>query len=155
VVAAVVRSLAQRSAAAAKEVRELTQQSVREVETGASLAAVAGESMAGIVNRISRVTQLVSQISGASGEQSSGITQINQAITHLDNMTQHNAALVDESARGAAGLATEADNLVATVSLFKLSQAEKQQKGDRKGAQLASGVPAQGSSPPMLLPSAT
>jgi methyl-accepting chemotaxis protein len=155
VVAAEVRSLAQRSAAAAKEVRELTQQSVREVETGASLAAVAGESMAGIVNRISRVTQLVSQISGSSGEQSSGITQINQAITHLDNMTQHNAALVDESARGAAGLATEADNLVATVSLFKLSQAEKQQKGDRKVAQLATGVPAQGSSPPMLLPSAT
>jgi hypothetical protein len=69
-------------------------------------------------------------------------------------MTQHNAALVEEAARGAAGLATEADNLVATVSLFKLSRAEKQQKDDHKVAQLASNV-APRNSPAMLLPSTT
>ena len=134
VVAAEVRSLAQRSAAAAREVRELTQQSVREVETGAALVAVAGESMQDIVTRISRVTELVNQISGASGEQSSGIAQINQAITHLDGMTQRNAALVDQAAQGAMGLAAEADNLVATVSLFKLTQEEKLRMGQAAAA---------------------
>ena len=150
VVASEVRSLAQRSAAAAREVRELTQHSVREVETGAALAAVAGESMKEIVARISRVTQLVGQISGASDEQSSGIAQINQAITQLDRMTQENAALVEQAAHGAAGLATEAENLVATVSLFKLTQEEKQQFAARQ--QRAAATPAQDAAPAMLLP---
>jgi aerotaxis receptor len=149
VVAAEVRSLAQRSAAAAKEVRELTQQSVREVETGASLAAVAGESMTGIVKQISRVTELVTQISGASDEQSGGIAQINQAITHLDRMTQHNAALVEQAAGSSGALAVQANNLVATVSLFKLSQADKQQQ-DR--AQPAPTMRSRGAARPMLLP---
>jgi aerotaxis receptor len=154
VVAAEVRSLAQRSAAAAKEVRELTQHSVGEVETGASLAAVAGESMTDIVTRISRVTELVSQISGASNEQSSGIGQINQSIAHLDQMTQHNAGLVEQAAQGAAGLAAEADNLVAAVSLFKLSQAEKQQRKDRDSAQPATTTLPQDRSAERLLPTA-
>ncbi|NML46009.1 PAS domain-containing protein [Ramlibacter sp. G-1-2-2] len=137
VVAAEVRSLAQRSAEAAREVRALTQQSAREVEAGAALAAAAGESMADIVKRISRVTELVGRISGASGEQSAGIAQINQAVTGLDRMTQHNAALVEQAAQGATGLATQADNLVAAVSLFKLSQADKQQPHDRERAPAA------------------
>ena len=94
-----------------------------------------------ITSPVSRVTELVHQISGAAEEQSSGIAQINQALTHLDRMTQHNAALVEQAEQGATGLATQADNLVATVSLFKLSQAEKQ-KGLEHKAKPSAAAPA-------------
>jgi aerotaxis receptor len=127
VVAAEVRSLAQRSAQAANEVRSLIKESVDKVDNGARLVHVAGQSMEEILSQIKRVTELVTHIANASLEQSSGIGQINQSVTHLDQMTQQNAALVEESTAAAESMAEQAQGLVAAVSVFKLSLAENQQ----------------------------
>jgi aerotaxis receptor len=127
VVAAEVRSLAQRSAQAANEVRSLIKESVGKVENGSRLVNVAGKSMEDILAQIKRVTELVTHIANASLEQSSGIGQINQSVTHLDQMTQQNAALVEESTAAAESMAEQAQGLVAAVSVFKLSLAENQQ----------------------------
>jgi aerotaxis receptor len=124
VVAAEVRSLAQRSAQAANEVRSLIKESVGKVENGAKLVNVAGKSMEEILAQIKRVTELVSHIANASLEQSSGIGQINQSVNHLDQMTQQNAALVEESTAAAESMAQQAQSLVAAVSVFQLSQLE-------------------------------
>jgi len=126
VVAAEVRSLAQRSAQAANEVRSLIKESVDKVEAGAKLVQVAGKSMEDILVQIKRVTELVSHIASASLQQSSGIGQINQSVTHLDQMTQQNAALVEESTAAAESMAEQAQSLVAAVSVFQLSLAENQ-----------------------------
>jgi aerotaxis receptor len=126
VVAAEVRSLAQRSAQAANEVRGLIKESVDKVENGARLVNVAGKSMEDILVQIKRVTDLVTHIASASLQQSSGIAQINQSVTHLDQMTQQNAALVEESTAAAESMAEQAQGLVAAVSVFQLSQAENQ-----------------------------
>ena len=126
VVAAEVRSLAQRSAQAANEVRSLIKESVDKVENGARLVNVAGQSMEDILVQIKRVTELVSHIASASLQQPSGIGQINQSVTHLDQMTQQNAALVEESTAAAESMAEQSQNLVAAVSVFQLSQAENQ-----------------------------
>jgi methyl-accepting chemotaxis protein len=120
VVAGEVRTLAQRSAEAAKEIKSLITRSGENVDSGAALVAQAGGTMQEIIDAIARVSAIVSEISHASGEQSSGIGQIGQAIAGLDQMTQQNAALVEESAAAAQSLQQQADELSRSVAVFKL-----------------------------------
>ena len=121
VVASEVRTLAQRSAAAAKEIKELIGQSVQTVDAGASLVSEAGATMDGIVRAVREVAEIMHQISAASSEQSSGIEQINQAIVSIDDVTQQNAALVEQAAAAAQSMRDQADLLVQAVSVFKLA----------------------------------
>ncbi len=121
VVAAEVRNLAQRSAAAAKEIKTLIGDSVEKVEGGTKLVDEAGKTMEEIVTAVKRVTDIMSEISAASIEQSSGIEQVNQAITQMDEVTQQNAALVEEAAAAAESLEEQAQNLLESVSIFKLA----------------------------------
>ncbi|GAO35162.1 methyl-accepting chemotaxis protein [Sulfuricella sp. T08] len=120
VVAAEVRNLAQRSAAAAKEIKTLIGDSVDKVEGGTKLVAEAGSTMEEIVTSIKRVTDIMAEISAASSEQSAGIEQVNQAITQMDEVTQQNAALVEEAAAAAESLEEQAQNLSQSVSVFKI-----------------------------------
>ena len=120
VVASEVRSLAQRSAEAAKEIKTLINASVERVEQGTALVDKAGVTMTEIVTSIRRVADIVGEISAASSEQSSGIAQVGEAITQMDKVTQQNAALVEESAAAAESLRQQADQLVQTVAVFKL-----------------------------------
>jgi methyl-accepting chemotaxis protein len=120
VVAAEVRNLAQRSAAAAKEIKSLIGDSVDKVENGTRLVGEAGQTMEEIVTSIKRVTDIMAEISAASSEQSAGIEQVNLAITQMDEVTQQNAALVEESAAAAESLEEQAQNLSQSVSVFKL-----------------------------------
>ncbi|WP_305042768.1 methyl-accepting chemotaxis protein [Geoalkalibacter sp.] len=122
VVAGEVRSLAQRSAGAAKEIKALIQDSTDKVEGGSRLVMEAGETTREIVTSIKRVTDLMGEISAASAEQSSGIEQVNTAITQMDDVTQQNAALVEEAAAAAEALAEQAQSMVAVVSRFKLTE---------------------------------
>jgi methyl-accepting chemotaxis protein len=121
VVAAEVRTLAQRSAEAAKEIKALITRSTENVDSGAALVAQAGETMQEINASIARVSDIVAEISHATGEQSTGIGQISQAIANLDQMTQQNAALVEESAAAASSLQQQADELSQSVAVFRLS----------------------------------
>jgi methyl-accepting chemotaxis protein len=120
VVAAEVRSLAQRSAAAAKEIKSLIEDSVGKVEVGSKLVEEAGHTTQEIVTSIKRVTDIMAEISAASLEQSSGIEQVNTAITQMDDVTQQNAALVEEAAAAAESLKEQAMQLVQEVTRFKL-----------------------------------
>ncbi|MFY7864292.1 methyl-accepting chemotaxis protein [Roseateles sp.] len=120
VVASEVRSLAQRSAEAAKEIKVLINASVERVEQGTLLVDKAGVTMNEIVTAIRRVTDIVGEISSSSTEQSSGIAQVGEAITQMDKVTQQNAALVEESAAAAESLRLQADQLVQAVAVFKL-----------------------------------
>lgn len=122
VVATEVRNLAQRSAGAAKEIKDLIGVSVEKVEIGAKLVNEAGRTMEDIVSSVSRVTTIINDISQASQEQSAGIGQVNTAITQMDEVTQQNAALVEEAAAAAASLETQAGELAQAVSVFKLSR---------------------------------
>jgi methyl-accepting chemotaxis protein len=124
VVASEVRSLAQRSAAAAKEIKGLIDSSVAKVDDGSKLVAQAGATMEEVVASVRRVTDIVGEISAASHEQSTGIEQINQAITQMDEVTQQNAALVEQAAAAAQSLQEQAGNLSQAVSIFKLSGSE-------------------------------
>ncbi len=121
VVASEVRSLAQRSATAAKEIKTLIQDSAQQVQDGASLVEQAGSTMQEIVGAIHQVSTIVGEISAASSEQSTGVGQIGEAVAQIDQVTQQNAALVEESAAAAASLKTQANNLVTAVSLFRLA----------------------------------
>ena len=121
VVASEVRSLAQRSASAAKEIKGLIATSVERVEQGTELVDRAGATMQDVVASIRRVTDIVAEISTASGEQSAGVSQIGEAVAHMDTTTQQNAALVEESAAAAESLKRQAQALVGAVSLFKLA----------------------------------
>jgi len=123
VVASEVRSLAQRSAEAAKEIKQLISASVEKVETGSRLVSDAGATMTDIVQSVQKVTDMISEITAASSEQSQGISQVNQAIGNLDQMTQQNAALVEESAAAAQSLREQADQLAQVVSMFKVNAA--------------------------------
>ncbi|NMM05782.1 methyl-accepting chemotaxis protein [Polaromonas sp.] len=120
VVAAEVRNLAQRSAAAAKEIKTLIGDSVDKVEEGSKQVLEAGKTMDEIVISVKRVTDIMAEISVASQEQTSGIEQINQAITQMDQVTQQNAALVEEAAATAASLQEQASGLSQVVSVFRL-----------------------------------
>ncbi|MDM0027341.1 methyl-accepting chemotaxis protein [Variovorax saccharolyticus] len=123
VVASEVRSLAQRSAAAAKEIKTLIGDSVEKVEEGSKQVAEAGKTMEEIVDSVKRVTDIMGEITAASQEQTSGIEQINQAITQMDQVTQQNAALVEEASAAAQSLQEQAGNLSQVVSVFKLDAA--------------------------------
>ena len=120
VVASEVRSLAQRSAQAAKEIKTLISVSVERVAQGTAQVASAGQTMEEIVGAIKRVTDIVAEISSASAEQSSGVAQVGQAVSQMDQTTQQNAALVEQSAAAADSLRQQAQQLVQAVAVFKL-----------------------------------
>jgi methyl-accepting chemotaxis protein len=121
VVASEVRTLAQRSAAAAKEIKELISDSVHKVEHGAKLVDDAGKTMDEIVAAVKRVTDIMAEIAAASQEQSSGIEQVNQAVMQMDQVTQQNAALVEEAAAAADSMQQQAQTLSQAVAVFKVS----------------------------------
>jgi methyl-accepting chemotaxis protein len=121
VVASEVRNLAQRSAAAAKEIKALISDSVDKVQVGTELVDRAGKTMDEIVTAVKRVTDIMSEISAASVEQSSGIEQVNQAITQMDDVTQQNAALVEQAAAAAESLEEQAQQLSGLIATFRLS----------------------------------
>ncbi|MBQ5948748.1 methyl-accepting chemotaxis protein [Massilia sp. ST3] len=121
VVAGEVRSLAQRSAAAAKEIKALIDDSVEKVHHGSELVDQAGATMADIVQSVSRVTDIMAEITAASQEQTAGIEQINSAVTQMDQVTQQNAALVEQATAAAQSLQEEASVLAQTVGAFKLN----------------------------------
>jgi methyl-accepting chemotaxis protein len=123
VVASEVRSLAQRSGAAAREIKSLIGDSVTNVENGTRLVADAGSTMEDIVNQVKRVNDMIGEISSASTEQSTGIGQIGDAVAQLDQVTQQNAALVEESAAAAESLNQQAAHLARVVGTFKLARA--------------------------------
>jgi methyl-accepting chemotaxis protein len=121
VVASEVRNLAQRSASAAKEIKQLIDDSVGKVEAGTRLVGQAGSTMDEVVASIRRVTAIVGEISNASVEQTHGIEQINLAITQMDQVTQQNAALVEQAAAAAGSMQEQAGKLAEAVSIFKLA----------------------------------
>ncbi len=141
VVASEVRNLAQRSAAAAKEIKELIGDSVSKVDSGARLVDQAGATMQEIVTSIQRVTDIMGQITQASQEQTSGLEQINQAIGQIDAITQQNVALVEEAAAAAGSLQEQAYALTQVVSVFKLDGVAAQ-PGRASTPVRASAVPA-------------
>ncbi len=132
VVATEVRSLAGRSAEAAKEIKGLIATSVERVSQGTLLVNEAGQTMAEVVNSVRRVTDLMGEISAASSEQSAGVSQVREAVTQMDQATQQNAAMVEEMSAAASGLRHQAQELVKVVSVFKLDI--------RTGATMASGM---------------
>ena len=122
VVAGEVRSLAGRSAEAAKEIKTLIASSVQNVEAGSQQVAQAGESMQAIVSSVRRVTDLIGEITVSAGEQREGFQQVNQAVSNLDQMTQQNAALVEESGAAANAMSSQAQRLMQAVAIFQISQ---------------------------------
>ncbi len=124
VVASEVRSLAQRSAAAAKEIKGLIDDSVGKVRAGTELVGDAGRIMDEVVGSVRRVTDIMGEITAASQEQSTGIEQVNQAIMQMDQVTQQNAALVEEAAAAAGSLEDQASSLVGVVAAFKLNDGD-------------------------------
>ena len=122
VVAGEVRSLAQRSATAAREIKHLIGLSVEKVDAGTALAQKAGATMQDIIVSVDKVTGIMSDISAASREQSIGIGQVNQAVTELDGVTQSNATLVEQSAASAAALSGQADTVLQALAVFKLKE---------------------------------
>ena len=144
VVASEVRSLAQRSASAAKEIKTLIDDSVEQVDIGAKLVDQAGLTMKEIVESVQRVNDIMSEITTASNEQTAGIDQINIAISEMDNVTQQNAALVEEAAAAASQLEDQASDLSQVVSVFRLHgeqtsrvhPARQMQSGNRQLTQL-------------------
>ena len=134
VVASEVRSLAGRSAEAAREIKSLIGASVERVEQGSALVDRAGETMTEVVASIKRVTDIMGEIAAASSEQASGVAQVGEAVTHMDQATQQNAALVEQMAAAASSLKSQAQDLVQMVSVFKLPAGEGQAAAPRAGA---------------------
>ena len=122
VVAAEVRSLAQRSGGAAKEIKALISDSVEKVQNGSRLVETAGKTMGEVVQSVKRVTDIMGEITAASQEQSSGIEQVNQTVTQMDQVTQQNAALVEEAAASAKALEDQAEGLSKSIAAFKLAR---------------------------------
>ncbi len=122
VVAAEVRNLAQRSATAAKEIKELIDVSIGKVDSGVALAQQAGTTMQDIIASVHKVTNIMNEIASASREQSAGINQVNDAVTQMDEVTQQNAALVEEAAAAAGSLQEQTTVLVKALSVFKLDR---------------------------------
>ena len=127
VVASEVRTLAQRSASAAKEIKDLISDSVRQVHAGAELVGNAGRTMDEIVTSVQRVTGIMSEITAAAQEQSAGIEQVNTAVMQMDQVTQQNAALVEEAAAAAESMREQASALGRAVAVFKLADAPQHQ----------------------------
>jgi methyl-accepting chemotaxis protein len=138
-----VRSLAQRSAQAAKEIKSLIGASVEKVEGGSRLVADAGATMSEIVSSVQRVSDIIGEITSASSEQSDGIGLVNTTVTQLDQMTQQNAALVEESAAAAEGLKEQANRLASVVGTFKLISGPSPQAAAAKPIARPSPAPAQ------------
>ncbi|MGM0676267.1 MAG: methyl-accepting chemotaxis protein [Pseudomonadota bacterium] len=122
VVAGEVRNLAQRSAAAAKEIKALIAEDAETIETGSKQVLAAGQTMEEIVNEVKRVTDLIAEIAAASDEQSTGIEQVNSAVTQMDEVTQQNASLVEEAAAAAESLEEQAQGLARAVSVFRVDE---------------------------------
>ena len=141
VVAGEVRNLAQRSAAAAKEIKTLIGDSVEKVDNGSKLVDQAGKTMEEIVNAVKRVTDIMSEISAASSEQSTGIEQVNRAITQMDEVTQQNAALVEEAAAAAESLQEQAQQLFSAVSIFKLDNMKQGMSHSRESTRSTENKP--------------
>jgi methyl-accepting chemotaxis protein len=120
VVASEVRNLAQRSAAAAREIKDLIGASVETVVAGNALVAQAGKTMDEVVSSVQRVSAIIGEISNASGEQSAGIGQVNQAIVQMDSVTQQNAALVEQAAAAAESMQMQAAQLLQAVGVFRI-----------------------------------
>lgn len=142
VVATEVRNLAQRSATAAKEIKTLIDDSVEKVGNGTKLVDEAGKTMSEIVTSIKHVAEIMSEITAASQEQSTGIEQVNQAVVQMDDVTQQNAALVEEAAASAESLKQQARDLAGAISIFKVSQ--QATMGNIAGARKLSTVRAAG-----------
>ncbi|MES2296953.1 MAG: methyl-accepting chemotaxis protein [Pseudomonadota bacterium] len=148
VVAAEVRNLAQRSGAAAKEIKELIGHSVATVDAGSKLVDEAGITMDGIVTAVKQVADIMTEIAAASAEQSSGIAQVNQAIVQMDDVTQQNAALVEEAAAAAQSMRDQADLLSQAVGLFTLSARAQQEARARSAAPARPDAASNGASAP-------
>ena len=132
VVATEVRNLAQRAAAAAKEIKDLIDSSVGEIKEGSRLADDAGATMQEVVSSVRRVSDIIGEISCASAEQSSGISQVNQAVGEMDSVTQQNAALVEQAAAAAGALQDQASSLAQAVGVFRLPPQRKVPKPDQR-----------------------
>jgi len=145
VVASEVRNLAQRSAGAAKEIKGLIEESVNKVDEGTELVNASGETLDEIVNGIKKVSDIVAEIAAASAEQSSGIDQVNTAITQLDDMTQQNAALVEEAAASSEAMQGQAEGMMELMNFFTtgaepvVSEVKKKVKVKAKTVRAASG----------------
>ena len=142
VVATEVRSLAQRSAAAAQEIKKLIGNSVERVDVGARLVNDAGSTMLEIVSSVRRVTDIMAEISHASQEQTAGIEQVNQAIGRMDEVTQQNSALVEQATKASAALNEEAEALSRVVSVFTLAASDSVPAAERRGPAPAARAPA-------------
>ena len=141
VVAGEVRSLAQRSASAAREIKDLIGASVEKVEGGSKLVADAGRTMTEIVGSVQRVSDIIGEITAAATEQSQGISEVNNSVTQLDQMTQQNAALVEQSAAAAESLREQATRLSQVVSGFRLGTAGPAANGAPRAASPESPAP--------------
>ena len=142
VVASEVRNLAQRSASAAKEIKQLIDASVTQVDLGQHLVQQAGTTMTELVSSVQRVTDIMGEISSASHEQEAGIQQINRAVTEMDAVTQQNAALVEEAAAAASSLQDQAVQLAEAVSVFKLAEGFAAAAPSVRPAAIKAGKPA-------------
>jgi methyl-accepting chemotaxis protein len=142
VVASEVRSLAGRSAEAAKEIKSLIGASVERIETGSRLVSDAGQTMTDIVTSVQRVSDIIGEITAAAAEQSHGIDQVNTAVVELDQMTQQNAALVEQSAAAAESLREQAERLAQVVGTFKLSGQGSRRQVAMRHKPLLSALPA-------------
>jgi methyl-accepting chemotaxis protein-1 (serine sensor receptor) len=143
VVASEVRSLAQRSSSAAKEIKDLIANSVDKIRDGSSLAGEAGKTMSEVTEAVARVTDIMSEIAAASSEQSRGIEQVNLAITQMDNVTQQNAALVEEAAAASRSMEEQGEQLNEVVGFFRVLEGVGGGAGARSaaGASVASLAP--------------
>jgi methyl-accepting chemotaxis protein len=142
VVAAEVRNLAQRSAAAAKEIKTLIGDSVDKVEAGTKLVDAAGKTMQEIVTAVNKVSNLVAEIAAASQEQSSGIEQVNTAVTQMDQVVQQNASLVEEATAATESMKEQAASLLQVVSRFQLGGGQAPQASREAGSGKLSPTPA-------------
>ncbi|HEY4066868.1 MAG TPA: methyl-accepting chemotaxis protein, partial [Burkholderiaceae bacterium] len=149
VVAAEVRNLAQRSAAAAKEIKTLIGTSVEKVGEGSKLVESAGKTMEDIVASVKRVTDIMGEITAASQEQSAGIEQVNQAITQMDKMTQQNASLVEQAAAASEAMKGQADSLAQAVGVFRLG--DRGFANERRGPNRADNIARLQSSKPAVM----
>jgi methyl-accepting chemotaxis protein len=138
VVASEVRSLALRSAAAAKEIKVLIEDSLGEVKAGATLVEVAGKTMEEILTSVKQVTDIMADITAAATEQSRGIEQVNRAIGEMDQSTEQNAALVEQAAAAAESMQEQAQGLAKAVAVFKLGErGYLEQRGSGRAAKAA------------------